>query len=461
MKKTKMQKGITLIALIITIIVLLIIAVVTIGSVRNSGIIGRSEEAKFKTEVGQIQEQLNLKKMEKMLDNIQQGVEGYNITIDTLDITDGLKSKYRDKLYISSEGILYYQEENVTDQEIQWLQDLEIGGYVAPTLFSIAKNVFDNQEEYDIAEIETVIKDEYPDAITYGYGKILGVIFPDEIAVNTTHSLVAFNGNERIHITEDGVVNYDISKNSDKIMTQEEAEKVFSTEINNQDEIAATLTLNRYIGTEANVIIPDLILGNNGQTIHVSKIVTGSFLPALQKVALADFMGQMLGWELGEGQTYADIYASKSPAELYELISGTKYEGDLTEEATISEKNNLMQQTIINEFGVSAEDVPIENDVLYIHALGAAIVPKDAGGTDISSIYIPATVQYIEENAFLYQTTLETVNWRYNNAMQSISSSAFAGCSNATINISNRTEEQFNSISGKPWGAKEAVWAGE
>lgn len=41
----KGQKGITLVALIITIVVLLILAVVSIGAVRDSGIIGHSQNA--------------------------------------------------------------------------------------------------------------------------------------------------------------------------------------------------------------------------------------------------------------------------------------------------------------------------------------------------------------------------------------------------------------------------------
>ena len=45
MKRTKMQKGITLIALIITIIILLILAVVTIGSIKDSNIITYAQNA--------------------------------------------------------------------------------------------------------------------------------------------------------------------------------------------------------------------------------------------------------------------------------------------------------------------------------------------------------------------------------------------------------------------------------
>ena len=60
MKKTKTQKGITLIALIITIVILLIIAVVTIGSIQNSKIIDHAQNASSKYTLEQEKEQIEL-----------------------------------------------------------------------------------------------------------------------------------------------------------------------------------------------------------------------------------------------------------------------------------------------------------------------------------------------------------------------------------------------------------------
>lgn len=60
MKKIKMEKGITLIALIITIIVLLILAIVTIGEMRNSGITKHSLDAKDNYTIAQEKEQILL-----------------------------------------------------------------------------------------------------------------------------------------------------------------------------------------------------------------------------------------------------------------------------------------------------------------------------------------------------------------------------------------------------------------
>ena len=60
MRKTKTQKGITLVALIITIIVLLILAVVTISAVRDSGIIKYAEDAVKQNEEAQEKELISL-----------------------------------------------------------------------------------------------------------------------------------------------------------------------------------------------------------------------------------------------------------------------------------------------------------------------------------------------------------------------------------------------------------------
>ena len=64
MKKTKMQKGITLIALIITIVVLLILAIVSINLVMNGGIIAHAEDAVEKYEIEEEKEKIALEASE-------------------------------------------------------------------------------------------------------------------------------------------------------------------------------------------------------------------------------------------------------------------------------------------------------------------------------------------------------------------------------------------------------------
>jgi len=76
MNKSKSQKGITLIALIITIIVLLILAVVTIGAVQNDGIIEYAKEARNSYETAQNNEQLALDSYLAMLEENNPNNEG-------------------------------------------------------------------------------------------------------------------------------------------------------------------------------------------------------------------------------------------------------------------------------------------------------------------------------------------------------------------------------------------------
>ena len=67
MKKTKEKRGITLIALIITVIVLLILAGVAINAiVGDNGVITNSQNAKILQSVAMLEEQVNMKLVEKM-----------------------------------------------------------------------------------------------------------------------------------------------------------------------------------------------------------------------------------------------------------------------------------------------------------------------------------------------------------------------------------------------------------
>ena len=60
MKKIRLEKGITLIALIITIIILLILAAVTIGTMKDSGIIGHAQDAASSYTIAQEKERIAL-----------------------------------------------------------------------------------------------------------------------------------------------------------------------------------------------------------------------------------------------------------------------------------------------------------------------------------------------------------------------------------------------------------------
>ena len=86
------QKGITLIALIITIIVMLILVGVTVSVALNGGLFEKAkdakeqtEEATTKTKIAQLQEALAIKEAELIADN-EGVIEEYNLTLDKLNL---------------------------------------------------------------------------------------------------------------------------------------------------------------------------------------------------------------------------------------------------------------------------------------------------------------------------------------------------------------------------------------
>ncbi len=109
------NKGITLIALIITIVILLILAGITIGTLTGeNGIITNAIYAKFATEIRDLQEQLDLKV-------IQEDYSGSGTINDELK----LDSNYNKLLYIE-EGEIVYIVSEVNNREKEWLEQLGI-----------------------------------------------------------------------------------------------------------------------------------------------------------------------------------------------------------------------------------------------------------------------------------------------------------------------------------------------
>ena len=89
-EQLKINKGITLIALVITIIVLLILAGVTLSMVMgDSGIFGKANNAKDKTEVAQYEEELRICVLELQADA---AANGTTFNMDTI------KEKFLEKV---------------------------------------------------------------------------------------------------------------------------------------------------------------------------------------------------------------------------------------------------------------------------------------------------------------------------------------------------------------------------
>ena len=107
MKISEKQKGITLIALIITVVIMLILAGVVIATVTNSdGLFNRVNEAKIRTLSEQIKEAISIYGLNKELENVKEEIEKYPlvkneenqyITLDT-DLSIGEKENLPEEL---------------------------------------------------------------------------------------------------------------------------------------------------------------------------------------------------------------------------------------------------------------------------------------------------------------------------------------------------------------------------
>ena len=122
----KKNKGITLIALVITIIILIILAAITINAVfGENGLILRAQEAKFKTEVSSIKDLVEVKGVEiKMSQQLQQGTQSLSDYLSALNMPEYIGSS---KLVIDGTGRLAYNAAgDFSKEQKEWLEDIGI-----------------------------------------------------------------------------------------------------------------------------------------------------------------------------------------------------------------------------------------------------------------------------------------------------------------------------------------------
>ena len=118
MKKRMEERGVTLLALVITIIVLLILAGVTISAITgDDGTIVNASKAKFRTEIRDIEEKIELEEV-----NHNNGEE---FQFGTLKDLIGREDEYNEILYME-DGKLAYLEDKVSEKQAQWLEEMGI-----------------------------------------------------------------------------------------------------------------------------------------------------------------------------------------------------------------------------------------------------------------------------------------------------------------------------------------------
>ncbi len=132
------NNGITLIALIITIIVLLILAGITVSMLTgDNGLLNKTSEAQFKSDLSSFKEQLEIFKTSKIMENNSFSEDTLNASADenTLQyntkpaeetgniekIINNIDNKYKGKVEIIKGQLIYNTQ---SKQEIKWIQDL-------------------------------------------------------------------------------------------------------------------------------------------------------------------------------------------------------------------------------------------------------------------------------------------------------------------------------------------------
>ena len=168
--KNRLNKGITLIALVVTIIILLILAGVAISIVSGSGLLGRTDETRFKTKMSQIAEEYQTYKAGLMMDAVKDGNEvavvnagralvqiiqsdEYEIGVeedsveDIKEILNTVGNEEEGYVMIYNDE-LYYVQRTVEDERADWCEDIgiKVFEYFAEDLVGIkvANGSFEN-----------------------------------------------------------------------------------------------------------------------------------------------------------------------------------------------------------------------------------------------------------------------------------------------------------------------------
>lgn len=181
-KKLKNQKGITLIALVITIIILIILVGVSINSIiGENGIITRAKDAKEQMIIAEGKEKIELAISEMQMEREIAGEScsldyiGENITAKVKEIeVEGIKGNPAVKLYLSYKNYMYKIEGNlkvaeIGDTNVAEVPTIEIIRDTTQTgVEEVKLSVKATVEEGDIAEIVKPDGNmEYASEVTY------------------------------------------------------------------------------------------------------------------------------------------------------------------------------------------------------------------------------------------------------------------------------------------------------
>ena len=198
------QRGITLIALIITIIVMLILVGVTINIALNGGLFEKGEKAAFQTGASTVKEQLELAKALKVMNAEGKLVEDYSeITVRKLEGLDQETiNKYGNVLVVNKNGDICYNPASVTDKEKTWLEEIGIKAYVN----NPGANEPPTQTEYSFTLNSLGDWGTASDSLISFSENEVWKIIGDDLTLN----------NEYAMIYEEGMINFAITTNDEE-----------------------------------------------------------------------------------------------------------------------------------------------------------------------------------------------------------------------------------------------------
>ena len=201
MKKMVNEKGITLVALVITIIVLLILAGISIQSITNTGLFANAKRAKDESMKGQLKEEISLAIQSIQAEEIY---KGNSVTLETLaggqlekelkDITaelaDGeINGEYKDYEYTIDSNLNVTINGPVTGVRIKGSAEVQTEGYV-----------------FEGTSIEIKVTASITE------GTITGIEAPEETAIKTDTSAT-----EKVYtVNKNGAYTFKITSDSGK-----------------------------------------------------------------------------------------------------------------------------------------------------------------------------------------------------------------------------------------------------
>ena len=122
------KRGISLIVLIVTIIVIIILAAVVILTLSKNNPVESARKARFMEDVRSFQDELALSISKDYVTKKENRNEKFNATdFDKIkEYIPSFTKDYEKKLYVKDDELMY-EEDNVTEKEKNWLEELGIG----------------------------------------------------------------------------------------------------------------------------------------------------------------------------------------------------------------------------------------------------------------------------------------------------------------------------------------------